>query len=71
MFYAEKKKIIIFSYHRLMANKNISFSDAGISNYTTQHQDGGRSCFIAGVSQLLQRDYFYYTNVVLSPVITL
>ncbi len=69
MSFAEK--MIIFPFHRFMANKNVSFSYSVISNYTTQHQDGGRSCFIAGVSQTVQHDYFYYTNVVLSPVITL
>ncbi|KAL9975977.1 hypothetical protein ACROYT_G013205, partial [Oculina patagonica] len=55
-----------------MADINVSSSDAGISNHTTQHRDGEEeSCFIPGVSQTLQRDYFYYTNVVLTPVNTL
>lgn len=57
------------SYHRLMANKNAS--EVEISNHTADHQDGGRSCFTPGISQTLQHDYFYYTNVVFTPVIAL
>lgn len=65
------RNFIFLSCHRFVANENVSFPDAGISNYTTHSRNGGRSCFIPGVSQTLQHDYFYYTNVVLTPVITL
>ena len=58
-------------YHRPMTNKNESFSVAGVSNHTAGHQHGGRSCFVPGISQTFQRDYFYFTNVVFTPVITL
>ena len=54
-----------------MTNKNDSFLVAGISNHTAGHQHGGRSCFVSGISQTFQRDYFYFTNVVFTPVITL
>ena len=58
-------------YHRPMINKNESFLVAGISNHTPEHHHGGRSCFVPGVSQTFQRDYFYFTNVVFTPVITI
>jgi len=54
-----------------MTNKSDSFLVAGISNYTAQNHLGGRSCFVPGVSQTFQRDYFYFTSVVFTPVITL
>ena len=54
-----------------MTNKSDSFLVAGISNYTAEHHLGGRSCFVPGVSQTFQRDYFYFTSVVFTPVITL
>lgn len=54
-----------------MTNKSDSFLAAGISNYTAENHLGGRSCFVPGVSQTFQRDYFYFTSVVFTPVITL
>lgn len=54
-----------------MTNKSDSFLVAGISNYTAENHLGGRSCFVPEVSQTFQRDYFYFTSVVFTPVITL
>lgn len=54
-----------------MTNKNESFLVAEISNHTAGHHHDGRSCFVPGISQTFQRDYFYFTNVVFTPVITL
>lgn len=64
-------KLLYCLCHRLMTNKNGSFMVAGISNHTAGHQHGGRSCFVPGIPQTFQRDYFYFTNVVFTPVITL
>lgn len=64
-------KLLFCLNHRLMANNNDSLLVAGISNHTAGHQHGGRSCFIPEISQTFQRHYFYFTNVVFTPVITL
>lgn len=72
MCFYTKKRFIVFPYNRLTANENVSLSGSEILNDTTQHQHGeGRSCFIRGVSLTLQRDYLFYTNNLLTPVIAL
>ena len=64
-------KLLHCLYYRIMTNANESFLVPGISNHTAGHHHGGRSCFVGGISQTFQRDYFYFTNVVFTPVITL
>lgn len=64
-------KVLYCLYHRLMTNENESLLVAEISNHTAGHHHDGRSCFVPGISQTFQRDYFYFTNVVFTPVITL